>query len=228
MTNFNISSFFSNPKSSGLSAINFSDYASIKNGSYKKLVKSYYAKQKDTVSTDKPNKTPSKTKRDDVDTTGLSKMKAEATELKKSADSLSKADLWKQTDGKYDMDKISKAIKGFASEYNDVVEQSEKVTSKDVTQQTGFMTSMSKTMSKALEKVGVTIGEDGKMSVDEDKLKKADGNDLKRMFSGSFSYAAQVGDKAGAISSAAVRSASMYSSNGTMSNTMTGMFNEWI
>ena len=42
MAGFNISSFFNNSKPSFMSSFNFSDYASIKNGSYKKLVKAHY------------------------------------------------------------------------------------------------------------------------------------------------------------------------------------------
>lgn len=44
-----------------------------------------------------------------TDTTGLTKMKKEAGELKTSAENLSKGNLWKKKDGNYDMDKIADA-----------------------------------------------------------------------------------------------------------------------
>ena len=173
MAYINISSFFGNVQTNGMNSFNFSDYASIKNGSYKKLVKSYLVQQKGD-SADKGSTSVKKPTKDTTDQTGLARMKTQADSLKKSAKELSDDALWKQTNGKYDMDKIAKAVKGFANDYNDTIDQAAKVTSRDVSQQTGFMTSMTKTMSTALSKVGITIGADGKMSVNEDELKKAD------------------------------------------------------
>ena len=227
MANFNFSSFFNNSKSNGLGSINFSDYALIKSGSYKKLMKSYYAQQKET-STAENSKTTKKKTENSVDTTGLSKMKSEANELKTAAEAVQSEGLWKQKNGEYDMDKIVSTVKSFANQYNDVLSQSAKVSSKDVSQQTGYMTSLSKTLSGSLSKVGVEIGADGKMSVDEEILKKSDVKNVKSLFSGSHSYASQVAQKASAIASAALRSSSMYSSNGTLSSTLSSLYNERI
>lgn len=230
MAGFNISSFFNNSKPSFMSSFNFSDYASIKNGSYKKLVKAHYKMQKETATdkTDKKEKPAKTQKLDTTDKSGLTKMKSQADELKTSAKAFEKDDLWKQKNGTYDMDKIASAIKSFANEYNDVIDQSAKVSSKDVSMQTGFMTSLSKTMSNSLSKIGVTIGDDGKMSVDENALKNANAKDVKAMFSGKYSYASQIGEKASAISSAAARGAGTYSSDGSWSSTLSGMFNDWV
>lgn len=227
MAYINISSFFGNVQTNGMNSFNFSDYASIQNGSYKKLVKSYLGKQTET-SSDKDSTSVKKPSKDAADTTGLTRMKTQADALKKSAKELTDDDLWKTTNGKYDMDKISKAVKNFASEYNDTIDQTAKVNAKEVSQQTGFMTSMTKTMSKALSKVGITVGTDGKLSVDEEQLKKADTKELKALFSGSSSYGAQMEQKASAISSAALRSSSLYSSNGTMSSMLSGTFEGWM
>ncbi len=227
MAYINISSFFGNVQTNGMNSFNFSDYASIKNGSYKKLVKSYLVQQKGD-SADKGSTSVKKPKKDTTDQTGLARMKTQADSLKKSAKELSDDALWKQTNGKYDMDKIAKAVKGFANDYNDTIDQAAKVTSRDVSQQTGFMTSMTKTMSTALSKVGITIGADGKMSVNEDELKKADTKQLKALFSGSASYGAQMEQKASAISSAALRNSSLYSSNGTLSSAISGTFEGWM
>ena len=225
MAGFNISSFFNNSKG-GFGSINFSDYSLIKSGSYKKLMKSYYSQQKET--TPKADKTTKKKTTEVKDTTGLSKMKSEADGLKAATEAFNKDDLWKQKDGAYDQDKVVSAVKKFASEYNDVLTQSSKVSSKDVTQQTGYMMSMTKTMSGSLSKVGVTVGADGKLSVDEEALKKADAKDVKALFSGSHSYVSQITNNASAIGSAAVRSSSMYSGNGTISSSLSGLFDKWI
>lgn len=227
MAYMDISKFFGNVQTTGMSAFNFSDYASIKNGSYKKLVKSYYNQAKDTTSK-KDTTTVDKYKKDTTDKTGLAQMKTEADALKKSAKEFTSDELWKKTNGSYDMDKIAKAVKGFAENYNDTIEQAGKVSTKDVSQQTGFMSSLTKTMSNALSKVGVTVGADGKLSVDEEALKKADEKNVKSLFSGSTSYASQIEQKAGAISSAALRNSSIYSSNGTLSSAIAGTFEGWM
>ncbi len=233
MAGFNISSFFggSNSGVDLFSSVNFSDYASIRSGAYKKLMTKYYGTTQNTAS-QQSDKTPIKDKTQisavSTDPTGLTKMKKEAAELKTSAENLSKSDLWKKKDGGYDMDKIADAVKGFADDYNAVIEQSGKVGSKAVTQQVGYMESLSGTMSKALSKVGVTFGSDGKMNVDTDALKKADASNVKSLFSGDYSYASQVATKASGINSAALRNTSMYSSEGTYNSFSQSMFNYWV
>lgn len=230
VANFNISSLFGGLSSgnSMFSSFNFSDYYSIRSGAYKKLISKYYSGQNDTTSS-KTDKTQQKQQAAALtkDTTGLTKMKKESDDLKASVANLSKDELWKQTNGEYDIDKIVSAVKSFASDYNDVLDQSSKVSTREVSQQTGFMTSLTNTMTKSLAKVGVTIGSDGKMSVNEDTLKKADMSNVKSLFSGNYSYASQVADKASAITSAANRSSSLYSSNGTYSSAISNMYNFW-
>lgn len=232
MAGFDFSSFFGSNKSSGMGSFNFGDYNLIRNGGYRKLMKSYYSPKKETTSTNKTDKTD-KTEKPDawstaVDNSGLKKVKKEADGLKKSAEDLANSDMWKQKNGTYDTEKIASAIKSFASEYNDVVTEANKAGNKDVSTQLGFMKSMTTTMSKALSKVGVSVGVDGKLSVDEETLKKADMKDVKALFEGKFSYASDMASKASAISSAAVRNASFYSSDGKFSNPFAADFDKWI
>ena len=88
MAYINISSFFGNVQTNGMNSFNFSDYASIKNGSYKKLVKSYLVQQKGD-SADKGSTSVKKPTKDTTDQTGLARMKTQADSLKKSAKELS-------------------------------------------------------------------------------------------------------------------------------------------
>lgn len=228
--NFNISSLLggsSSGSSSPFGSINFSEYSSIRSGAYKKLAKKYYSQQSGQASGTKDKTT---NKKENIYTKGnseLTKMKNTADELKKSAKNLSSEDLWKKKNGDYDVDKIVSALKTFADDYNDVVNQSSKVSTRDVTQQTGFMTNLTNTMSKSLSKVGVEIGVDGKMTVNEETLKKADMNDVKSLFSGKYSYATQVESKASAITSAAVRNTSLYSDNGSYKSMSSAMYDFW-
>lgn len=231
--NFNILSLFDGfGSNNSLGSINFSDYASIKNGSYGKLMKSYYTEQKKTARTEKTEKDTTskinKKKEAAVDKTGLTQMKKEADGLKTAAEALNKEELWKQTDGKYDMDKIVSAVKTFANEYNDTLNQASKVNSKDIAQDVRYMNSMTNTMSKALSKIGVTVGTDGKLSVNEDELKKANVTSIKSLFAGSVSYGSQISDRASEIARDTVMNSSVYGSNGALSSSLSNMFNKWI
>ncbi len=81
-------------------AINLADYASIKNGSYKKLMKAYYKQEEEEKAAAAGG--DSKTK--------LTSIKATADELKSSAEALQKEDLWKKkTFTKTDEEKIRNA-----------------------------------------------------------------------------------------------------------------------
>ncbi|MCR5389004.1 MAG: flagellar filament capping protein FliD [Lachnospiraceae bacterium] len=228
MAYLDISKFFGNSNNSGLGSINLSDYSMIKNGSYKKLLNSYYSKDSDTTKKADTSNNSTKKKADTTDTTGLTRMKTIADSLKASTEKLTANDLWETKDGEYDTDKIASAVKTFATGYNDVLTQSSKVDSADVIQQIGYMTSLSKTMSGALSKVGVTVDTDGKMSVDEDALKSADMKNVKELFNGSKSYASQVAQNAGAVSSAALRNQSLYSNNGTLASSLSSMYDSWV
>ena len=75
--NFDFSAFFGSNSNDGFGSFNLKDYASIKNGSYMKLAKSYYSEKKESSSDKKTtDKVKDKTKKETLaDTTGLSKMK---------------------------------------------------------------------------------------------------------------------------------------------------------
>lgn len=236
MAGFDFGSFFgggSNSSGGLIGSFNFSDYNSIKNGSYRRLVKSYYAKDKIESEGTKAEKSKDKdtkkiTKVDNRDTTGLSKMKRESDALVASVDALDNKELWTMTNGKYDVDKITDAVKSFVNGYNKTISQSLKVTNADVSQQISNMESMTSTMAKTLSKVGITMGADGKLVVNEDKLKGLNMNDVKELFDGSHSYASQIQKFAQNASKAAVNGASIYSANGSLSSTIQGLFNNWV
>lgn len=226
--NFDISSFF-NKQSGGdaFGSINLSDYASIKNGTYGKLLKSYYGTQKKSQSVNSTTEI-NKKNQVDLDSNGLTKMKKEADALKTAAETLTSTELWRQEQGEYNKDKIFDAVKDFAGKYNSVLSQSDKVNSKDIAQTVGYMTSMTNTMSKALSAVGIQVEADGKLTVKEEELQKADMGKLKTLFKGVSSYGAQIENKAGEISRDAVMSSSIYGSNGTVNSSLSGLFNKWI
>lgn len=234
--NSNISTLFESLGKGNNNTFDYSNYASIKNGSYGKMLKSYYSEQKKYAAEiadiksqlDSEKKKAGYDKNDGVVDKNLSTMKKEADGLKSAAETFAKDDLWKQTNGKYDMDKIADAVKSFANEYNDVVSSASKVSSKEVSQSAKYMTDLTNAMSKSLSKVGVTVSATGKMSVNEDTLKNADVKDVKALFSGNSSYGNQMAEKAGEIARATVMSAGLYSDGGTVSNSFSSMFSKMI
>ena len=203
--------------------INLSDYAAIKNGSYGKLLKAYYAKQ---------DAEKAVTAGDSVHKSTLMKNGADA--LKKSADALNNDALWEkkkikkkdETTGEeievedYDWDSITKAVKSFVKDYNDVVEQAGNSDSKDVLRNAVWLTGMTGTTGKTLSKIGITIGKGNKLELDEETLKKSDISTLKTLFSGYNSFADKVSVKANGIMNAAARSIGTYKSNGKYSNVL--------
>ncbi|MDE7299540.1 MAG: hypothetical protein K2N94_12045, partial [Lachnospiraceae bacterium] len=102
------------------------DFAALRNGSYKKLLKAYYAKQ-DAEKLSGAGDSPQKSQ--------LIRTSADA--LKKAADALNSDSLWekkkirkKDENGgdeieleDYDRDAITKAVKDFVDAYNDMVEE---------------------------------------------------------------------------------------------------------
>lgn len=200
-----------------------SDYASIKNGSYGKLLKAYYAKQdieKAASGTDSVQK--------------ATLMKSGADVLKKSAEALNNDKLWekkliKKKDEKtgeeteiedYDWEAIKKAVKSFVEDYNYVIEQAGESNSKDVLRNAVWMTGITKANEKVLLKAGISVGKGNKLELDEEALIKADIGTLKTLFTGHNSYSNKVSMKANSISNAAARCSGTYKSNGTYSGTL--------
>ena len=199
------------------------DYASIKNGSYGKLVKAYYAKNSETAKTSDEKVAEKK---------NHSQVKSDADSLKSAADELvttgskSVFNLTDVTDKDgvtkkgYDYDSIYKSVKKFADEYNELVASAGESDSDSVLSRTLSMIKTTAKNENLLGKVGITIGEDNKLTVDEKKIKEASINDLKSLFSGVGSYAYSISSSASLIADKAANElakANSYSAKGTYS-----------
>ena len=163
----------------------------------------------------------------------LTLMKTSADSLKKSADALNDSSLWekkkiKKKDEKtgeeievedYDWDKITKAVKSFVEDYNDVVKEAGESNTKDVLRKASWMTGMTDKNSNMLAKIGIIIGKGNKLELDEDALKQADISSLKTVFTGYNSFVSKISQKATGISNAANRASATYTNNGTYSKT---------
>ena len=220
----------------GMSNLNFlSDYASIKNGSYGKLMKAYYGKS-NVTSTNSTSTAKTATNKKSISTSSdtaktLSDIEKSADTLKESADALlakgsksvftkksvtTKDELgFNKTTKEYDTDAIYKAVSAFADSYNSLIDKAGDSNTASITRKADSLLSLTQANKSLLSKVGITIGSDNKLSIDEKAFKEADMNTAKSLFSGTGSYAYQVSAQASMIDYAA-------NTESTRANTYTG------
>ena len=211
---------FSNLSSSkGSSNLNFlSDYASIKNGSYGKLMKAYYSgSASDTVKSLNTNKkTAYETKEAKQN---LAKVETSADALKESADKLletgknsvfAEKDITtkdengvESTKKGYDSDAIYSAVNDFVKNYNSVVRTTGEVSDSTVSSRAQSLTSLTKVNSKMLGQIGISMKDDGTLSIDKEKFQSADMSKAKTLFQGGGSYGYQASAQAAMIDYAA-------------------------
>ena len=199
-----ISSLFSglgttntNSSSNGLMGINLNDYASIKNGSYGKLVKSYYALDEEQKTKDANSKNDT----DDTDAT-IRNIKTASDDLKDSAAALysSKALFAKDANGEYDMEAIYEKVNAFIEDYNATVEAVGSAETDSIATAGASLVNNTTNNVDMLSKMGITVdGSDFTLSIDKEKFMKSNVSDVKSMFSGVGSFAYQVGAKASRI-----------------------------
>lgn len=232
--NDTFTSMFGTSSTNNSSSNSFSllDYASIKNGSYKKLAKTYYAQNNSKSS----NLTTEESKEESKK---LSTTKSDASRLKNSSAALKnmgsllegKEVVTKDADGKetvtkeYDWDKIGSSVKSFVSDYNDMLKNAAETDSKGVLRSAAWLTQITDKSSKLLAEVGISVGSDNQLTLDEEKLKKANVSTLKTLFSEPNSFADKVNAKASQIEKAATsdiaKMMKTYGKNGVYSGVAT-------
>lgn len=179
------------------------DYAAIKNGSYGKMMKSYYAKLE----------------KQEAEESGETD-KSKAGKVKDSASASAAASLYKSasalTSLNYDdrseenIDKITDSVSSFVKDYNSLMKSASKSENETVKKQAESLYESYYTNYKLFSKIGITMNSDRTLSLDEDALKKtlADtekghGSTVKTLFSGIGSFADKAVDKASRIYRAA-------------------------
>lgn len=182
--------------SNGMLGINLNDYASIRNGSYGKLMKSYYALDEEKV-----NDKKSKNDTDDSDAT-IRGIKTAADELKDSAAALysSKSLFAKDANGEYNMEAIYEKVNAFIEDYNSMIGSVGSAETEGIANAGASIVNNTSNNIDMLSKLGVSVsGADFTLSIDKEKFLKANISDVKSMFSGVGSFAYQVGAKASRI-----------------------------
>ena len=221
-------------RGNSLGNLNFlSDYASIKNGSYGKLMKSYYAKD----AADKAASTgkDTETKKNSISTAAdsaktLSEIEKAADTMKESADSLlvkgSKSVFQKKNkkttaSEEYDTDAIYKAVSGFVTDYNDLLSKTSAASSKNLQSKADTLAAVTTANAKLLSRVGITVNSDRSLSLDEEAFKKSDMGTVKNLFGTTGAYGYKVSAQASMIDYTAAKESTKsntYTANGTYSN----------
>lgn len=179
------------------------DYAAIKNGSYGKMMKSYYAKLE----------------KQEAEASGETDQK-KAGKIKDSASASAAASLYKSASAlgslNYDdrseenIDKITDSVSAFIKDYNSLMKSADKSDNTTVQKQAESLYNSYYSNYKLFARVGITLNSDKTLSFDEDSMKKAladtehgNGATVKTLFGGIGSFADKAVDKASRIYRAA-------------------------
>lgn len=179
------------------------DYAAIKNGSYGKMMKSYYAKMK----------------KQEAEESGETKQ-TKAGKVKDNASASAAASLYKSasalTSLNYDdrseenIGKITDSVSAFVKDYNSLMKNAGKSENSTVQKQAESLYNSYYSNYKLFAKVGITMNSDKTFSFDEDSMKKAladtehaNGATVKTLFGGIGSFADKAVNKASQIYRAA-------------------------
>lgn len=250
--NLNISTLFSSfgssstSASSGLSSL-LADYNAIRNGSYGKLMRAYYSGVDNSAVRSAYNSTikNGNTSTAADSSTTIKELQSTTDDLTSSAKDLyttgsksvfnkkSVTDENGNTSQQYDVDAIYKGVKSFVDDYNSVLEAADKSKDSRVQNSVIGMINYTKMESNMLGKLGITIGSDYQLTIDEDTFKAADMNVAKSLFNGNGSYAYTIGSKSAMTNSYAdmeATQANTYSRYGTYGNTYSSgsIFNSYF
>lgn len=210
-----------------------SDRNAIKNGSYKRLLKSYYSTGQDSstaagkkrsssnvidkILEEKRNPKVSK----DVQeananlTAGLSTMKSSVAVLRNDKTYTN------TTNGQSAADKVVSAVKDYVSDYNNVVKAAKGSTLSNKTAYVANMMSSTAANADKLSEIGVRVNANGTLELNEAKLKAADISKVQELFSPKdiMSYGSMIASRLQFAGASSSTSAAAGSTTGTSSAT---------
>lgn len=203
-------SFFSTSGSSSSSGMsNFlSDYASIKNGSYGKLLKSYYKKANSSSSSSSAKRTSTtvddilrekmqrERKVETAESKAYTKVKSTTNDLQKSVDKITNSKtlfeekLLTSVDENgvetkefgYDKDAIYNAVSDFVKSYNSVLTAANSTGNSSITSRMDSVVKATYDNRDGLKQLGITIKADNTLSIDKDAFMKADMGKVQDIF----------------------------------------------
>lgn len=218
-----------------LSASNFGDLSLIKSGVYKKMMNKYISnitededsgktssdsgyKFKNLVSEKMEQLTSPKTETTtDKANKALSTIKSNSKKMETSANALSGMDFDKST-----KEELYKAAQTFVTDYNSVLKSTKDTDNVSISKSVKWMKDDIKAREKMLAKIGVTIGSDGALSLDEKKFNAANLSDIRTQMEGSSSIVGKTAQRATGLYNLAANQISFnggntfYSSSGVL------------
>ncbi|MCX4255697.1 MAG: hypothetical protein OSJ54_02075 [Oscillospiraceae bacterium] len=117
-----------------------------------------------------------------------------------------------------DPEKSVSSVKNFVDSYNSTLDSLKNSENTKALEKGVQMVNSTKAYSRTLKRIGISVGSDNRMSIDEDKLKASSPLTMKSLFSGSYSLANRIADKASYIHRAATLNSlnlPTYNSKGT-------------
>lgn len=204
--------------SSGMDASSLlADYASIKNGSYGKMMKAYYAKasasEEDDSDSTSSKKTSSNKEKDALTASS-------ASSAYKAAEKLGTTEFSEEN-----IDEAYNAVSDFVKQYNSLIKNGSSSKNTAVQKQAEYLYDTMYSNYKLFAKVGITLNTDRTLSLDENTFKKGSTATMKTLFNGANSFADKVSYKASQMYRYANEGKSVtaknYTSSGTYSTTNT-------
>ncbi|MBE5860118.1 MAG: hypothetical protein E7301_08355 [Butyrivibrio sp.] len=229
-----------------------SDYSSIKNGSYGKLVSAYYKK----IDSENSSAT-SKTKEDKAERSAASSKSNESkkyssmaqtakdvqSDIGKLTDSSSKSVYekeWQDIKGEdgstqkvfdYNTSKITSAVSSFVKNYNSLISAASDASDTTTSTRASYMQKITNSFKSELSAIGINVDDNGKLSLDKDKMKEAGMESVKNVMGSRSGYGYQISSAASLIESSATHAASQsktYSANGSFNSDISSILDSFV
>ena len=199
-------------------------------GSYYNLLKNYYASGVSDSSTSTS-----------ADSTSLAtRIESSSDDLSDAASALRSSSLYTKKsvtadDGtvteEYDMDTLYKKVKDFVDSYNDVVDNTADSNTTGVLSSASKMTKNTAANESLLSSIGISIGSDNKLSIDEETFKNSNVSSIKSIFGSTGGYGYQTGVSASMIKSSEeteMNKSATYTSSGTYSDNYASSYSDYV
>lgn len=174
------------------------EFNSIRSGSYGKLLSAYYKKM---------NSGDSATKAIQKENENRKLVGGNASSLKSAAKTLSKMNFAEASE-----EDSLKAIKDFVSSYNSVIDTADDVNSKSILRNAVWMTNITQKSSGLLNELGISVGKDNKLTLDETKWANANNSTKTALFNGRQGFAEKMIYKANQMTNSSAEKASFTAS----------------
>lgn len=171
-----------NKKNSGISAMTglLGDYASIKNGSYGKLMRAYFKTEGSSEAVSGLAK--DSLKKDSTEAKSIAKVQETASDLAERLDVLSSAGAGSIYEK--DLDDIYDAVKSYIKDYNSALKAGEDTDNATLSSRVKTLATNTAMYEKDLSAIGITINKDSSLSIDKDTFMKSSVSSVQNIFQG--------------------------------------------